>query len=379
MSIDKQITLNMSTNASNTGNNALFVPIIVQDGKIYFATLVSGPHIFTTPGTSNYDTLSASIVAAQFLQFDPVQISVPGQPNFAGGTMLFGVAASTPVGVTGPPGLAETINFDNLAVRINDVPLPAALPLFATGLGVLALLGWRRKRTTARMISLPTVLGVVSCVILTAATSASYASTITLRTNDATVVAAFGEAGQGWWNNTDPAVDTNTNYAAGVGFRDFLTFDLNNPLLTGQTIVGATLRLQAFGSQQTGTLRFFDVTSNPVAVNNNVGTNATIWSDLGSGTVYGSLTITTTPSSADILSIPLNAAAIAALNAGIGAGFFVFGGDYDSGFLFFGSFDNGNQQLVLEVIPIPAALPLFATGLGALGLLGWRRKRKQAA
>jgi hypothetical protein len=30
-------------------------------------------------------------------------------------------------------------------------------------------------------------------------------------------------------------------------------------------------------------------------------------------------------------------------------------------------------------VPLPAALPLFATGLGALGLLGWRRKRKQAA
>ena len=29
--------------------------------------------------------------------------------------------------------------------------------------------------------------------------------------------------------------------------------------------------------------------------------------------------------------------------------------------------------------PLPAALPLFATGLGAFGLLGWRRKRKQAA
>ena len=28
------------------------------------------------------------------------------------------------------------------------------------------------------------------------------------------------------------------------------------------------------------------------------------------------------------------------------------------------------------VVPLPAALPLFATGLGALGLLGWRRKRK---
>ena len=29
--------------------------------------------------------------------------------------------------------------------------------------------------------------------------------------------------------------------------------------------------------------------------------------------------------------------------------------------------------------PLPAALPLFATGLSGLGLLGWRRKRKQAA
>ena len=27
-------------------------------------------------------------------------------------------------------------------------------------------------------------------------------------------------------------------------------------------------------------------------------------------------------------------------------------------------------------VPVPAALPLFATGLGALGLLAWRRKRK---
>lgn len=30
------------------------------------------------------------------------------------------------------------------------------------------------------------------------------------------------------------------------------------------------------------------------------------------------------------------------------------------------------------VVPIPGALPLFATGLGALGLLGWRRKKKAA-
>ena len=33
----------------------------------------------------------------------------------------------------------------------------------------------------------------------------------------------------------------------------------------------------------------------------------------------------------------------------------------------------------LSSTPLPAALPLFATNLGGLGLLGWRRKRKAAA
>jgi hypothetical protein len=37
------------------------------------------------------------------------------------------------------------------------------------------------------------------------------------------------------------------------------------------------------------------------------------------------------------------------------------------------------QSATKSVTPLPAALPLFATGLGLLGLLGWRRKRKQAA
>jgi len=32
---------------------------------------------------------------------------------------------------------------------------------------------------------------------------------------------------------------------------------------------------------------------------------------------------------------------------------------------------------VTDPVPLPTALPLFATGLGALGLLGWRRKWKR--
>ena len=42
--------------------------------------------------------------------------------------------------------------------------------------------------------------------------------------------------------------------------------------------------------------------------------------------------------------------------------------------------DNAVGEFTLFVsdtaTPLPATLPLFATGLGALGLLGWRRKRK---
>jgi hypothetical protein len=33
----------------------------------------------------------------------------------------------------------------------------------------------------------------------------------------------------------------------------------------------------------------------------------------------------------------------------------------------------------VSATPLPAALPLFATGLGAMGLFGWRRKRKNAS
>ena len=37
------------------------------------------------------------------------------------------------------------------------------------------------------------------------------------------------------------------------------------------------------------------------------------------------------------------------------------------------------NQPTLAPVPLPGALPLFASGLGALGLLGWRRKRKARA
>ena len=41
-------------------------------------------------------------------------------------------------------------------------------------------------------------------------------------------------------------------------------------------------------------------------------------------------------------------------------------------------FLNG-EITISSATPLPAALPLFATGLGAMGLFGWRRKRKGQA
>ena len=43
------------------------------------------------------------------------------------------------------------------------------------------------------------------------------------------------------------------------------------------------------------------------------------------------------------------------------------------------SLADGTWSLAPTATPLPSALPLLATGLGALGLLGWRRKRKNTA
>jgi outer membrane lipase/esterase len=42
------------------------------------------------------------------------------------------------------------------------------------------------------------------------------------------------------------------------------------------------------------------------------------------------------------------------------------------------NYEFGLIQADINTTPLPAALPLFATGLGAMGLLGWRRKQKTA-
>jgi hypothetical protein len=68
--------------------------------------------------------------------------------------------------------------------------------------------------------------------------------------------------------------------------------------------------------------------------------------------------------------------AVFAPTVNVGASLFVLAGEVGG---------NGEDLLAVTisdtpptVTPLPAALPIFAGGLGALGLLGWRRKRKRA-
>ena len=55
----------------------------------------------------------------------------------------------SPSGGQGSNILLHTLSIEATTGREGSTPLPAALPLFGTGLGALGLLGWRRKRKAA--------------------------------------------------------------------------------------------------------------------------------------------------------------------------------------------------------------------------------------
>lgn len=76
--------------------------------------------------------------AKTFTTFDTAQLFVSA--SFAG---TYSITELYTIVTDGSGSVLGTIN---LATDTTAAPLPAALPLFAFGLGALALLGWRRKR-----------------------------------------------------------------------------------------------------------------------------------------------------------------------------------------------------------------------------------------
>ena len=144
-SVDKNFTDNYPF--LGTGSNT-FHPLIEQGGNFYIAS-ISGPTV-TTPGTTGYNTISASgLVASDFEEYDFTTASfVAAFPNFDGGPMLFGLGQIFGSGTTNVSYTSEA-DYDNLQLTLDTpspTPVPAALPLFASGLGGLGLLGLRTKR-----------------------------------------------------------------------------------------------------------------------------------------------------------------------------------------------------------------------------------------
>jgi hypothetical protein len=137
----------------------------------------------------------------------------------------------------------------------------------------------------------------------------------------------------GWWSDTGEHGAFNSNYIVGnYGYdygdhNDYFTFDLTTAVPCG-AITGATLSApNPLGSGSPRPYTLYDV-STPAAALDTTDTGSpagiAIFNDLGSGTVFGSVTPTTVNDTPIV--VPFSPAGVAALNAARGGTFSV-GGD----------------------------------------------------
>ncbi|MBV9849487.1 MAG: hypothetical protein JO250_07350 [Armatimonadetes bacterium] len=220
---------------------------------------------------------------------------------------------------------------------------------------------------------------------------------------------------QGFYYNDGEHDATNDNHSTGqqtvnVGgtlitrdFNSFYTFDLSSLNLTNQIVTGATLTFNPLpneagisGSGATSeNLGLFDVSTDAATLNaSHLGgtPRPDIYTDLGSGTSYGTFTYPLSPTTPQTLT--LDSAALTDITSHAG-GFFSIGAALQglpaSGTeLLFGGSDVGGisdaQTLTITTAPrasVPEASPMTFLGLGGLLLSGlflraFRRARQAA-
>ena len=105
-------------------------------------------------GNSSIFNVGGGFTSTKTFVFDTAY-SEPGSyhPGFSGLIVVAGIAVPPPECLILPihcPGITVMNGFDiSGETTVYVTPIPAALPLFATGLGALGLLGWRRKKKAA--------------------------------------------------------------------------------------------------------------------------------------------------------------------------------------------------------------------------------------
>lgn len=170
-------------------------------------------------------------------------------------------------------------------------------------------------------------------------------------------------------------------YGLGVssGAYDSLKIDGSNGverlnLSFSQDVKFVSAKVRFYGDDDSFSFNVYDDTNNSnIGVSDMLGTFDTVqgWG-WGSETSYlGDYTFASELSLGKSFGIGAN-------NSFVGAGYH---GSHSS------FYDNNTRFKLLSInveainlsnVPVPAALPLFGTGLAIMGLVGWRRRRKQA-
>jgi hypothetical protein len=114
-------------------------------------TFISGDALTLAPGLGpiNQTSLNWSLAAGTYWLAAVATLDSSLEWQTAGGLVhdyAVGNGIGTSWAIT-PGGLGDTEPMAKIMGTETATPLPATLPLFATGIGALGLLGWRRKWT----------------------------------------------------------------------------------------------------------------------------------------------------------------------------------------------------------------------------------------